>query len=148
MLHITKLFHEYIKSVVQYNDWLFRYPPPYFYSKHFGDWTLPLSSKEATQLLAPHAYEGGHKICWKEAKVLQVEQTITYRKYKKSAHMSLVAHPMCQSSLDTSPMWTQSLMTKLENYNSIQFRLCGNVPFLCWYYTGVSFNYRYWFICC
>jgi predicted GIY-YIG superfamily endonuclease len=35
--------------------------------------------------LAQHVYEAGHKICWKEAKVLQVEPNATYRKYKGSA---------------------------------------------------------------
>jgi hypothetical protein len=42
--------------------------------------------------LAQHAYEEGHKICWKDAKVLQIEPNATYRKYKESAHMSLAAH--------------------------------------------------------
>jgi hypothetical protein len=32
--------------------------------------------------LAQHAYKEGHKICWKEAKVLQIEPDTTYRKYK------------------------------------------------------------------
>jgi hypothetical protein len=31
---------------------------------------------------AQHAYEEGHKICWKDAKVLQIEPNTTYRKYK------------------------------------------------------------------
>jgi hypothetical protein len=38
--------------------------------------------------LAQHAYEEGHNICWNEAKVLQIEPNTTYKKYKKSAHMS------------------------------------------------------------
>jgi hypothetical protein len=32
--------------------------------------------------LPQHAYEEGHKICWKEAKVLQIEPNPTYRKYR------------------------------------------------------------------
>jgi hypothetical protein len=56
--------------------------------------------------LAQHAYEGGHKIYWNEAKVLQIEPNTTYRKYKESAHMSLIGHPISQPSLDISPIWT------------------------------------------
>jgi hypothetical protein len=36
--------------------------------------------------------EEGHKICLKEAKVLQIEPNATYRKYKEAAHMSVVDH--------------------------------------------------------
>jgi hypothetical protein len=50
--------------------------------------------------LAQHAYEEGHKICWKEAKVLQIEPNIIYRKYKESVHMSLLDHPISLSHLD------------------------------------------------
>jgi hypothetical protein len=46
------------------------------------------------------------KICWKEAKVLQIEPNTTYRKYKESAHVSLVADPISQPSLDIPPIWT------------------------------------------
>jgi predicted GIY-YIG superfamily endonuclease len=56
--------------------------------------------------LAQHAYEEGHRICWKEAKVLQIEPNATYRKYKESAHISLAAQPISQPSLDISPIWT------------------------------------------
>jgi hypothetical protein len=38
--------------------------------------------------LAQHAYKEGHKVCWNEAKVLQIDLNTTYRKYKESAHMS------------------------------------------------------------
>jgi hypothetical protein len=50
--------------------------------------------------LAQHGYEEGHKICWKKAKVLQIEPNTTYRKYKESAHMSLIDHLNSQPSLD------------------------------------------------
>jgi hypothetical protein len=53
--------------------------------------------------LAQHAYGEGHKICWKEAKVLQIEPNTTYRKYKESAHMSLIDHPI-------NPAWTSGLL--------------------------------------
>jgi hypothetical protein len=81
--------------------------------------------------MAQHAYEEGHKICWKEAKVLQIEPNATYRKYKESPHMSLAAHPISQPSLDISPIWTPSLKQKSENYNSSLFRIHGKLCFSC-----------------
>jgi hypothetical protein len=51
-----------------------------------------------------HAYEEGHRIYWKEEKVLQIEPNLTYRKYKESAHMSVVDRPISQPSLDISPI--------------------------------------------
>jgi hypothetical protein len=55
--------------------------------------------------LSQHAYEEAHKICWYEAGVLQIEPNIIYRKYKQSAHMSLLVNPISQPSLDISPIW-------------------------------------------
>jgi hypothetical protein len=55
--------------------------------------------------IGPHAYEEGQKICWIEARVLQIEPNTTCRKYKESVHMSLVAHPISQPSSDMSPIW-------------------------------------------
>jgi hypothetical protein len=56
--------------------------------------------------LAQHAYEEGHKLRRNEAKVLQIDPNTTYRKYKESAHMSLLEHPISQPRLDISPIWT------------------------------------------
>jgi hypothetical protein len=64
--------------------------------------------------LAQHAYEEGHKICWNEAKVLQIEPNTTYRKYKESAHMSLLDHPVSQPSLDVSSIWTPVITAEVE----------------------------------
>jgi hypothetical protein len=41
----------------------------------------------------------------KEAKVLQIGPNTTCRKYKESADMSLLDHPISQPSLDISPTW-------------------------------------------
>jgi predicted GIY-YIG superfamily endonuclease len=38
--------------------------------------------------LVQHAYEEGHKICSNEVKVLQIERSTMYRKYKESTHVS------------------------------------------------------------
>jgi hypothetical protein len=69
--------------------------------------------------LAQHAYEG-HRICWNEVEVLQIEPNITYRKYKESAHISLLDHLISQPSLDISPIWTPILIAEVKNYNSVK----------------------------
>jgi hypothetical protein len=40
-----------------------------------------------------------------------IEPNTTYRKYKESAHMSLVAHPINQPSLVISPIWTPIIVS-------------------------------------
>jgi hypothetical protein len=64
--------------------------------------------------LAQHAYEEGHKICWSKAKVLHSEPNTTDRKYKKSTHMSLLDHLICQPSLDISPIWTPVITAEVK----------------------------------
>jgi hypothetical protein len=64
--------------------------------------------------LAQHAYEEGHKICWNEAKVLQIEPNITYSKYKESAHMSLQDRPISEPSVDISPIWTPVITAEVK----------------------------------
>jgi hypothetical protein len=81
--------------------------------------------------LGQHAYKEGHKICWNEAKVLQTEPNTTYRKYKESAHMSLIDNLISQPSLDISPIWTPLIQQKSKNYDSIQCRLNGKMCFSC-----------------
>jgi hypothetical protein len=68
--------------------------------------------------LAQHAYEEDHKICRKEANVLQIEPNTTYRKYKESALMSLVDHPISQPSLDISPIWTSITAAEVKKTTS------------------------------
>jgi hypothetical protein len=77
--------------------------------------------------LAQHVYQEGHKICWKEVKVLQIEPNATYRKYKESVHMSLLDHPISQPSLDISPIWNPIISAEVKYYNSIQCRLSGKI---------------------
>jgi hypothetical protein len=66
---------------------------------NMADDCLALDARESAQ----HAYEEGHKICW-----------LAYRKYKESAHMYLVAHPISQPSLDISPIWTPIIATEIR----------------------------------
>jgi hypothetical protein len=49
-----------------------------------------------------------------EAKVLQIEPNTTYRKYKESAHMSLLDHLTSQPSLDISPTWTPVITAEVK----------------------------------
>jgi hypothetical protein len=46
--------------------------------------------------LAQHAYEEAHKICWNEAKVLQIEPKTTYRK----------STCLCWTIRSVNPVWT------------------------------------------
>jgi hypothetical protein len=64
--------------------------------------------------LAQHVYEEGDRICWKEANDLQIEPNTTYRKYRESANMSLVDHPISQPSLDMSPIWTSIIVAEVR----------------------------------
>jgi hypothetical protein len=82
--------------------------------------------------LTIHAYEKGHKICWKEAKVLQIESK---RKYKESAQLYLVAPPISQPSLHISPIWTPIIAAESVNYKCIQCRVCVKIIFSCWYHA-------------
>jgi hypothetical protein len=70
--------------------------------------------------LAQQAYEEGHRICWKEAKVLQIEPNTTYRKYKEAAHMSLLDDSISQPSLDI-PIWTPVITAEVKK---LQLRHC------------------------
>jgi hypothetical protein len=67
--------------------------------------------------LAQHAYKEGHKICWKEAKVLYIEPDTTYRKHKESTHVSLVGHKMNQHILNISPIWTSIIEAESSKLN-------------------------------
>jgi hypothetical protein len=83
-------------------------------------------------------YDTYVKYCWSEVKVLQIEPNNTYRKYKESAHMSLLDHLISQASLDTSPIWTPVITAEVKNYNSVKCRLSGNICFLVLVPLGVS----------
>jgi predicted GIY-YIG superfamily endonuclease len=70
--------------------------------------------------LAQHSCEEDHRIFWNEAKVLQIEPNTIYRKYKESAHMSLVEHPISQPSVDISPIWTPVITTEIKRLQRCQ----------------------------
>jgi hypothetical protein len=64
--------------------------------------------------LTQHAYEKGHKIYLNETKVLHIEPNTTYRKYKESAYMSLIDHPISHPSLDISPIGTPVITAEVK----------------------------------
>jgi hypothetical protein len=66
--------------------------------------------------LAQHAYEG-HRVCWKEATVLQVESNIIWRKYKEAAHMAVATEPISQPSLEISPIWTTLINKEVSKFH-------------------------------
>jgi hypothetical protein len=70
--------------------------------------------------LSQHAYEEGHKICWSEPKVLQIEPNTTHKKYKESTHMSLLDHQISQPSLDISPIWTPVISAEVKEQLQVQ----------------------------
>jgi hypothetical protein len=55
--------------------------------------------------LAKHAYEEGHHMQWKEAKVVQTDANNMCRKYKEAAHIACIMNPVSQPSLEISPIW-------------------------------------------
>jgi hypothetical protein len=71
---------------------------------------------------------------------LQIEPNTTYRKYKESAHMSLLDHTISQPSLDISPTWTPVITAEVKIYNSVKCRLSEKICFLCWYHKEYLFS--------
>jgi hypothetical protein len=55
--------------------------------------------------LAKHAYEEGHRIQCKEAKVVRIETNNICIKYKEAAHVACITNPISQPSLEISPIW-------------------------------------------
>jgi hypothetical protein len=84
----------------------------------------------------------------KEAKVLQIEQNPTYRKYKDSTYVfgSSSSQSTHLPRLDLFLSGLPSLRRNSENYNSTQFRSHGNAAFLCWCYIGASFGHWFYFL--
>jgi hypothetical protein len=67
--------------------------------------------------LAQHAYEEGHRVCWDEARVLEIESNSRYRKYNESAHMACSTNPISQPSLDISPFWIPLIYNEVSKSN-------------------------------
>jgi hypothetical protein len=70
-------------------------------------------------IYAHHPYAEGQKTLWKEAKVSQTEINTTYRKYKESAHMSLINHPISQPSLEVCPIWTSIIAAEVKKLTTL-----------------------------
>jgi hypothetical protein len=79
--------------------------------------------------LTQHAYEG-HCIGWK--RVLQVEPSVIWRKYKESTHMTCSTEPISQPSVGISPIWTTLISKEVTaNYKGIQLNQPASVNM--WY---------------
>jgi hypothetical protein len=65
--------------------------------------------------LAQHAYEEGRTIGWDDARILEIESYIRYRKYQESAHMACLINPISQPSLDISPIWILLISNGVSN---------------------------------
>jgi hypothetical protein len=77
--------------------------------------------------LAQHAYEEGHRIKWDEAKAIQKEPNIIYRKYKESAHMAYLENTISQPSLELSPFWLPIIREEIKRIqeNGSLSQTCG-----------------------
>jgi hypothetical protein len=78
--------------------------------------------------LDQHAYKEGHKICWKEVKVLWIEPNTTYSKYKESTYISGRASDQstqlgCLSHLD-SHHWSRGQKTTNQSCSDYMEKLC------------------------
>jgi hypothetical protein len=67
---------------------------------------------------AQHVYNG-HKIYWNEARILQIKPNNIYRKYKESAHMSLLVNHV-QIYLLSGAL---SSARRLKGYNTAAFNV-------------------------
>jgi hypothetical protein len=65
--------------------------------------------------LAKHAYDEGHHIIWKEAKVLQVESNHIRRKYKELPDITCAIQPISQPSLKMLLIWTPHNTKEVSN---------------------------------
>jgi hypothetical protein len=50
----------------------------------------------------------------KKVKVFEIEPNTSCRKYKESAHTSLVDHPITEPSLHISPVWTPIIAAEVR----------------------------------
>jgi hypothetical protein len=84
--------------------------------------------------LTKHAYEEGHRIQWKEAKAVQIETNNICRKNKEEAHMACTMNPICQPSLEISPIWRfHWFVRKLAGCKAVH---CKNLVLLCKFLCG------------
>jgi hypothetical protein len=74
--------------------------------------------------------EGRHKICLKEARVLQIEPNTTYRKYKESANISLTIRSR-QPSFDISLIWPPIFTSEIKQLKLRPYRLSGKISVFC-----------------
>jgi hypothetical protein len=79
--------------------------------------------------LAQLAYEEDGKICRREAKVLQNEPNIMYRKFKEAARLVLAYHPIGQPSLDISAIWNPIIAAEISKLQLRPVQLILSIVF-------------------
>jgi hypothetical protein len=52
-----------------------------------------------------HSFKENHHIVWEEAKILEIEKSSVYRKYKEAAYMSCIQNSIRQLSTEILPIW-------------------------------------------
>jgi hypothetical protein len=102
--------------------------------------TKETNSPHSAYIQFLHAHEEGHRICWKDANVLQIEPNTTRRKYKEYAHVS--GRPSDQSSqpghlshLDSHYCSRSQKTTTLSREDYVR-RLCfylGTIQRICFF---------------
>jgi hypothetical protein len=65
--------------------------------------------------LAQHTYEEGHRVCWDDSRILEIESNSRYRKYKELALMACSTNPISRPSLDISPIWIPLINNEVFN---------------------------------
>jgi hypothetical protein len=65
--------------------------------------------------LAQHASEEGHRVCWDEAKISDIQSNNRYMRYKELAHMASLTNPISLPSLNISPIWILLNSSEVRN---------------------------------
>jgi hypothetical protein len=52
-----------------------------------------------------HSFEENHHIIWKEAKILEIEKSSAYRKYKELTYMWCLQNSISQPNTEILPIW-------------------------------------------
>jgi hypothetical protein len=103
--------------------------------------------------LAQHAWDEGHRVDWDEVRILEIESSSRYRKYKESAHMACLTNPISQSSLDISSIWIPLISNEVVNSqkkpisckNPIQISVWSPAHPIYWAWIGEK-NHNIFFI--
>jgi hypothetical protein len=83
--------------------------------------------------LAPHAYKGGHRVGWDEARILEIQSNRRYRKYKEWAHMVCLTDLISQPSLYIAPIYIPLISNEVSNSQGISVDLTDSLWVSIWF---------------